>query len=130
MMKISPRKYQIAVFLVLFLNMTAIYVSSSSNTSTSQLTQGERIFRTIASNQTGILKHGISNIGIFTNDSFSHNWILQDVREDQIVYFSISPDNILNVTVLNPSGIRKSLFQRVVLQLHNPPGGQCLTKYP
>lgn len=112
MMKISPRKYQIAVFFVLFLNMTAIYVSSSSNTSTSQLTQGERIFRTIASNQTGILKHGISNIGIFTNDSFSHNWILQDVREDQIVYFSISPDNILNVTVLNPSGIKYDYNQK------------------
>jgi hypothetical protein len=112
-MKISFRKYQIAVFLVLLFNLTAIYVSSSSNTSTSKLIQGERIIRTISSNHGGLLKHGISNNGIFTNDSFSHDWILQDIKEDQIVYFRISPENILNVTVLNPSGINYDFNQKI-----------------
>ena len=113
MTKISFRKYQIAVLLVLLLNMTAIYVSYFSNTSTSKLIQGERIIRTISNNQSGLLKHGIINIGIFTNDSISHDWILQDIREDQIVFFRISPENILNVTVLNPSGIKYDFNQKI-----------------
>ncbi|MHA1969958.1 MAG: hypothetical protein ACW964_19460 [Candidatus Hodarchaeales archaeon] len=104
-MKISSRKYQVAVFSVLLLNFIAICVSSVDNTSTSKLTPGVMITRAISSNQTGILRHGIENVGIFTNESFSHDWIFQDIKEDQKVYFSLSPENILNVTVLNPSGI-------------------------
>ncbi len=93
--------------------MIAIYVSSFNNTSTYKLIQGERIIKTISSNQGGLLKHGISNIGIFTNESISHDWILENIREDQIVYFSIFPANILNVTVLNPSGINYDFSQKI-----------------
>lgn len=43
------------------------------------------------SNQT-IIKHGIPNTGIFTNESSTHNYLLENLVKNQVVYFSITPE--------------------------------------
>ncbi|MHA2202311.1 MAG: hypothetical protein ACW991_01355, partial [Candidatus Hodarchaeales archaeon] len=41
---------------------------------------------------------------LFTNDSSSHTYQLQEIIQGQVVYFSIDPDYDFNVTLYNPSG--------------------------
>lgn len=55
-----------------------------------------------------ILTPGIPQTHFFTNESASHNWILETTIPGQIVYFSIDPHSFgksdLLITLFNPSG--------------------------
>ena len=110
-MIISARKNLIIVLIVLLFNFTVICVSSSSDICNFEINSGDLITNKIYSNDTNILRHGVKDFGIFTNSSDSHYWILPNIREEQSVYFSISPKNILNITVINPYGIESEFTE-------------------
>ncbi|NHJ01960.1 MAG: hypothetical protein EAX86_07425 [Candidatus Heimdallarchaeota archaeon] len=57
-------------------------------------------------NNTFFLTDSISQSNEFTNESHTHNWILQDLNRGQLVYFSIIPRSGINVSLYNPSNIK------------------------
>ena len=51
-----------------------------------------------------VLINGVPETGLFTNETSSHNYLLHDISQGQIIYFSIDPNAEYNVTLYNPTG--------------------------
>lgn len=105
-MKISPNKYLIVVLIVIVLNCLVLRVESEYVVPASETITPFPTNLKILNNETGILKHGVTEIGTFTNESSSHKWLIPDIVEEQIIFFTISPKVNKTVTVFNPSEVQ------------------------
>ena len=101
-------KLKLLIIGLLYINSIIIFQPTCL---VSTLDEFERIpvFKSQFENYT-VIEDGIAQGGLFTNDSQAHNWLLEDLSQSQVVFFSIYPNNSLIksellVKVFNPSGI-------------------------
>jgi hypothetical protein len=50
------------------------------------------------------IQPGVLTTGIFTHETHSHDWKLEDIDEGQVVYVSLTPEEILEVDLFHISG--------------------------
>lgn len=77
------------LIVVIAVGFSIICASTIPRVSASELTINSRNKRMDFSNHT-ILHHGIPQTDIFTNESSSYNYLLEDLEEGQVVYFSVT----------------------------------------
>ncbi|MFX1516549.1 MAG: hypothetical protein ACFFC6_09585 [Promethearchaeota archaeon] len=101
-MKISSQKLKNLFFCVIALSFVCIWSSPFFSSSAIVKTVDQRNKVHISSDQ--VLINGVPENALFTNDSSSHNYLIQDIIQGQAVYFSLDPSTDYNVTLYNPMG--------------------------
>ena len=100
-------KLRILIIILLYINSIIIFEPVYSMPIPNELAK-KTLFNSQFENYT-VIEDGISQKGLFTNSSQLHNWLLEDLTQSQVVFFSIYPNNSLFkseliVKVFNPSG--------------------------
>jgi len=101
-MNISSQKLKILFFITIALSFVFVWSSPFFSSSAIEKVLDEQNKITSSSDQ--VLINGVPEIGLFTNDSTSHNYLLLDITQGQVIYFSIDPYAEYNVTLYNPTG--------------------------
>ncbi|UCG90073.1 MAG: hypothetical protein JSU57_06320 [Candidatus Heimdallarchaeota archaeon] len=107
------RKFVVFLTAIITLNLLIFHLSSLSTSSSSTYSSDNLKLSTNLQNAT-VLRHGVPQTQLFTNESTQHNWILKTVDPGQIVYFSILPQppfskSDFQVTLYDPLGFQAVL---------------------
>ena len=101
-MKIPSEKLKNLFFCVIVLSFVFVWSSPFFSSSAIIKTADQR--NKVHSSSDQVLINGIPENALFTNDSSSHNYLIHDIIQGQVVYFSLDPNTDYNVTLYNPMG--------------------------
>ena len=94
-MNISSLKLKKLLFIIIALSFVFVWSSPFSSSSALEKVLDEQNKVTSSSDQ--VLIDGIPEAGLFTNDSTSHNYLLQEITQGQVIYFSIDKYTLNNL---------------------------------